>query len=154
MERSVVLIKPDALQRGLVGKIIDRLEQKGLKVLAVKMINLTDELLEKWYAHHKDKPFFPGLKVYMKQAPVIAMLWEGREAVATIRKIVGITRARDAEAGTIRGDFAMSQQYNLVHASENSEIAKEEERIMFSPSEICSWDKADYKNIYIKEELE
>ena len=91
------------------------------------MIGLDDMLLDEWYAHHKDKAFFPALKSYMKSYPVIAMLWEGVESVSTIRKIVGITKAREAEGGTIRGDFAMSQQYNLIHASENSEIAQKDE---------------------------
>src|SRR5258708_27790070 len=101
MERSVVLVKPDGVQRGLIGEIIHRFERKGLKLVAVKMISLEDELLDEWYAHHKDKPFFPKLKAYMKSYPVIAMLWEGTEAVSTIRKLVGVTKAREAESGTI-----------------------------------------------------
>lgn len=153
MERSVVLIKPDGLQRGLVGEVIHRFERKGLKLLAIKMISLDDSLLEEWYAHHKDKPFFAGLKSYMKSYPVVSMLWEGLEAVSAIRKLVGITKAREADAGTIRGDFAMSQQYNLIHASENAEIAKKEEELMFDPSEIFPWEKIDYSQIYIEEEL-
>lgn len=152
MERSVILVKPDGVQRGLIGEIIHRFERKGLKLVAIKMISLDDALLDEWYAHHKDKPFFPKLKVYMKSYPVIAMLWEGLEAVVTIRRMVGITKAREAEAGTIRGDFAMSQQYNLIHASENSEIAKREEKIMFEESEIFSWEKTNYTHIYIEEE--
>ena len=153
MERSVVLVKPDGVQRGLIGEIIHRFERKGLKLVAIKMIGLDDMLLDEWYAHHKDKAFFPALKSYMKSYPVIAMLWEGVESVSTIRKIVGITKAREAEGGTIRGDFAMSQQYNLIHASENSEIAKKEEKFMFIPSEVFSWEKSDYSHIYIDEEL-
>ena len=153
MERSVVLVKPDGVQRGLIGEIIHRFERKGIKLVAIKMIGLDDMLLDEWYAHHKDKAFFPALKSYMKSYPVIAMLWEGVESVSTIRKIVGITKAREAEGGTIRGDFAMSQQYNLIHASENSEIAKKEEKLMFDPSEIFSWEKTDYPHIYIDEEL-
>ncbi len=153
MERSVVLIKPDGLQRAFVGEVIKRIEQKGLKLVAIKMVALDDAILEEWYSHHKDKPFFTGLKNYMKSSPVVAMLWEGKEAVATIRKLAGITKARDAEAGTIRGDFAMSQQYNIVHASESSEIAKKEESLMFKPEEIFEWDKDDSKNIYLDNEL-
>jgi len=153
MERSVVLVKPDGVQRGLIGEIIHRFERKGLKLVAIKMIGLDDMLLDEWYAHHKDKAFFPALKSYMKSYPVIAMLWEGVESVSTIRKIVGITKAREAEGGTIRGDFAMSQQYNLIHASENSEIAQKEEKLMFIPSEVFSWEKSDYSHIYIDEEL-
>lgn len=153
MERSVILVKPDGLQRGVVGEIIHRFERKGLRLSGIKMLSLSDALLEEWYAHHKDKPFFPGLKEYMKTAPVVAMLWEGVEAVSTVRKIIGITKAREAEAGTIRGDFAMSQQYNLIHASETKEIAQKEEKLIFNPDEIFSWDKTDYKHIYLKEEL-
>lgn len=153
MERSVVLVKPDGLQRGLVGEIIHRFERKGLRLAGIKMIALSDSILDEWYAHHKDKAFFPGLKSYMKSYPVVAMLWEGLEAVSTVRKIIGITKAREAEPGTIRGDFAMSQQYNLIHASENSEIALKEEKLVFSDEEIFNWEKVDYSNIYIEEEL-
>lgn len=153
MERSVVLVKPDGLQRGVVGEIIHRFERKGLRLAGIKMLALDDALLDEWYAHHKDKSFFPSLKEYMKSAPVVAMLWEGVEAVSTVRKLIGITKAREAEAGTVRGDFAMSQQYNLIHASESKEIAEKEEKLIFSPSEIFSWDKTDYKHIYLKEEI-
>lgn len=153
MERSVVLVKPDGVQRGLIGEIIHRFERKGFKLLAIKMIGLDDALLDEWYAHHKDKSFFPALKSYMKSYPVVAMLWEGVDAVSTIRKIVGVTKAREAEPGTIRGDFGMSQQYNLIHASENAEIAKKEEKLMFESSEIFTWEKSDYSHIYVEEEL-
>jgi nucleoside-diphosphate kinase len=153
MEKTVVLVKPDGVQRGLIGEIIHRFERKGLKLSAIKMISLDDALLDEWYAHHKDKPFFPGLKSYMKSYPVVAMLWEGVGSVATVRKMIGITKARDAEPGTIRGDFAMSQQYNLVHASEDSEIAGREVAIMFDSSEIFEWDKKDQVHVYLEEEL-
>lgn len=153
MEKTVVLVKPDGVQRGLIGEIIHRFERKGLKLSAIKMISLDDALLDEWYAHHKDKPFFPGLKSYMKSYPIVAMLWEGAGSVATVRKMIGITKARDAEPGTIRGDFAMSQQYNLVHASENSEIAEREIKIMFSDSEIFEWEKKDRVHVYLEEEL-
>lgn len=152
MERSVVLVKPDGVQRSLIGEIIHRFERKGLHLVGLKMVSLSDALLDEWYAHHKDKPFFPGLKSYMKSYPVVAMLWEGVEAVVTIRKMVGVTKAREAEAGTIRGDFAMSQQYNLIHASESKEIAQREEKLMFDPSEIFNWDKKDCEHIYLEEE--
>lgn len=152
MEKSVVLVKPDGLQRGLVGEIIHRFERKGLRLSAIKMLSLTDAILDEWYAHHKDKAFFPNLKTYMKSYPVVAMLWEGLDAVGTIRKLTGITKAREAEAGTIRGDFAMSQQFNLIHASESVVIARKEEALIFDPAEVFSWEKADYKNIYFDEE--
>lgn len=153
MERSVVLVKPDGVQRGLVGEIISRFEKKGLKLSAAKMMMFNDSILNQWYAHHSDKPFFSSLKNYMKGAPVLAMLWEGEDVVATVRKMVGITLAREAEAGTIRGDFAMSQQYNLVHASESVEIAKKEQGLIFSKEEIFEWDKKDLQNIYLADEL-
>lgn len=150
MERSVILVKPDGLQRGLVGEIIHRFERKGLRLAAIKMLSLSDAILDEWYSHHKDKAFFPKLKSYMKSYPVVAMLWEGVEAVATARKMIGATRAREAEAGTIRGDFAMSQQYNLIHASETAEIARKEEALIFDPSEIFSYQLGDL--IYLDEE--
>src|SRR3989338_11690979 len=101
MERSVILVKPDGVQRGLIGEVIHRFERKGLKLVGLKMISLSDALLDEWYAHHKDKPFFGSLKSYMKSYPVVAMLWEGKEAVSAIRKLTGITKASDAEPGTI-----------------------------------------------------
>jgi nucleoside-diphosphate kinase len=153
MERTVVLVKPDGVQRGLIGEVIHRFERKGLKVVGLKMISLTDAILDEWYAHHKDKPFFTSLKDYMKSYPVIAILLEGKDVVTTVRKMIGITKARDAEPGTVRGDFAMSQQYNLVHASENAEIAKREEMLVFNRDEICDWHKKDLDHIYLKDEL-
>ncbi len=153
MERSVVLVKPDGVQRGLIGSIIHRFERKGLKLVGLKMISLSDAILDEWYAHHNDKPFFGGLKSYMKSYPVIAMLLEGKDVVVTIRKMIGITKARDAEPGTIRGDFAMSQQYNLIHASESVETAKKEEMLVFNKDEIFDWDKKDLQNIYLEDEM-
>ena len=153
MEQSVVLVKPDGVQRGLIGEIIHRFERKGLKLVGLKMISLSDALLDEWYAHHKDKPFFGSLKSYMKSYPVVAMLWEGKEAVSTIRQMVGVTLARKAEPGTIRGDFAMSQQYNLTHASENAEIAKKEKKLIFADTEIFEWEKIEYSQVYTWEEL-
>lgn len=152
MERSVVIVKPDGVQRGLIGEIIHRFERKGLKLVGIKMIALDDALLDEWYAHHKDKAFFPNLKAFMKSYPVVAMLWEGHDGVATIRKMTGVTKAREAEAGTIRGDFGMSQQYNLIHASENAEIAKSEEKLMFKDGEVFSWDKSSDIHVYLEEE--
>ncbi len=153
MEKTVVLVKPDGVQRGLIGEIIHRFERKGLKLSAIKMIAVDDALIDEWYAHHKDKPFFPGLKSYMMSYPIVAMVWEGAGVVSTVRKMIGITKARDAEPGTIRGDFAMSQQYNLVHASEDAEIAKREIKIMFSDSDIFEWDKSEEVHVYLEDEL-
>lgn len=152
MEQTVVLVKPDGVQRGLIGEIVSRFEHKGLKLSSIKMISLTDAILDEWYAHHKDKPFFPGLKSYMKSYPVIAMLWEGIDVVSTVRTMIGITKAREATPGTIRGDFAMSQQYNLIHASENLEAAEREKGIIFNENEIFDWQKVDEVHIYLEEE--
>jgi nucleoside-diphosphate kinase len=153
MERTVVLVKPDGVQRGVVGEIIHRFERKGMHLVGLKMIALEDALLDEWYAHHKDKPFFPGLKAYMKSYPVVAMLWQGVEVVETIRTMIGVTKARAALPGTIRGDFAMSMQYNLIHASENTEAAEKEIKLMFKKDEIFEWDKSDLKHVYIEDEL-
>lgn len=152
MERSVVIVKPDGVQRGLIGEIIHRFERKGLKLIGLKMIALDDALLDEWYAHHKDKAFFPNLKSFMKSYPVVAMLWEGIDGVATIRKMTGVTLSRNAEPGTIRGDFGMSQQYNLIHASESAEIAKREEELMFKKDEVFEWEKSDASHVYLPEE--
>ena len=153
MDRSVILVKPDGVQRGLIGEIIHRFERKGIKLVGLKMISLDDAVLDEWYVHHKDKPFFGSLKSYMKSYPVVAMLWEGKDSVSTVRKMIGITLAREADPGTIRGDFAMSQQYNLIHASESVEIARKEEKLIFNESEIFSWQKLDHSHVYTKEEM-
>ncbi|MBA3724702.1 MAG: nucleoside-diphosphate kinase [Candidatus Levybacteria bacterium] len=152
MEQTVVLVKPDGVQRGLIGEIVQRFERKGLKLAALKMISLNDALLEEWYVHHKDKPFFPGLKSYMKSYPVVAMLWEGIDAATTVRTMIGVTKAREAMPGTIRGDFAMSQQYNLIHASESPEAAERERAIMFNPEDTFDWEKVDNIHVYLDEE--
>jgi nucleoside-diphosphate kinase len=152
MERTIVLVKPDGVQRGLIGEIIHRFERKGLHLVGLKMVNLDDEILDEWYAHHKDKPFFAGLKSYMQSYPVVAMVWQGNGAIATVRKMIGITLAREAETGTIRGDFAMSQQYNLIHASENSEAAKKEINLIFKDGELFNWTKNDLEHVYTEEE--
>ena len=94
MERTVVLVKPDGVQRGLIGEIIHRFERKGLKLAALKMMNMTDEIIDEWYAHHKERPFFPALKEFMTSYPIVAMVWEGQEAASVIRKMIGITQAR------------------------------------------------------------
>ena len=152
MEKTVVLVKPDGVQRGLIGEIIHRFERKGLRLSALKMENLTDNLLDEWYSHHKDKSFFKGLKDYMMSYPVVAMVWEGADSVATVRKMIGITKAREAEVGTIRGDFAMSQQLNLIHASEDSEAAKREIGLLFREGEMHDWEKADLNYVYASDE--
>ena len=131
MERSLVFIKPDAFQRGLIGKIISRFEEKGLQLIGAKMMSLSDDMLDRHYSHLLTASFFPEIKTFMKSGPILAMCWEGADAVATIRTLCGITKAREAAPGTIRGDFAMSIQCNLVHASESLEAAAKELAMFF-----------------------
>ncbi|HET9946450.1 MAG TPA: nucleoside-diphosphate kinase [Patescibacteria group bacterium] len=153
MERTVVLIKPDGVQRGLIGEILHRFERKGLHLVGLKMMSLTDAVLDEWYQHHADKPFFPALKSYMMSYPIIAMVWEGMDAATTVRTMIGITKARDAAAGTIRGDFGMSQQFNLIHASESQEAAEKEIGLIFKEEELFPWVKLDLSQIYAESEL-
>ncbi len=153
MEQTVVLVKPDGVQRALIGEIIHRFERKGLHLVGLKMMSLSDDVLESWYEHHKDKPFFPNLKSYMQSSPITAMVWEGIDACLTVRAMIGITKARDAAPGTIRGDFGMSQQLNLIHASESPDAARKEIGLIFSKEELFPWRKLDLSQIYSEEEL-
>ena len=139
MQRTVVLLKPDTLQRGLVGEIISRFERKGLKLVGLKMMTASDALLEEHYAHHKDKPFFVGLKKFMSSSPIVCLLWEGIDAVAVARKMAGATNSRDAELGSVRGDFSMSTSANVIHVSDSEASAKEEETRFFEKDEIFDW---------------
>jgi nucleoside-diphosphate kinase len=151
-ERTLILIKPDALQRNLLGEIVGRFERKGLKIVGMKMITLNDVLLEAHYAHHKDKPFFGDLKAFMKSSPVVAMVLEGVEAISAVRLLVGPTKGSAADAGSIRGDLSMSTQANLVHASDSPENADAEVKRFFSPDEIFGYKKVDFAFIYGSEE--
>ncbi|MFH2019573.1 MAG: nucleoside-diphosphate kinase [bacterium] len=154
MQRTVVLVKPDGLQRGLIGQIIGRFERKGLKLVGLKMMRLNDEVLDTWYAHHKDKPFFKTLKEFMTWTPIVAMVWEGQEAVSTVRKIVGVTKGYEAEAGSIRGDFGMSGSQNLIHASDEPGNAEKEIGLVFSMDELFEYENVTACLIYGKEERE
>jgi nucleoside-diphosphate kinase len=153
MENTVVLVKPDAIQRGLVGEILTRFERKGLKLSGIKMLTLSDEILDEWYAHHRDKGFFADLKAYMMWTPIVAMVWEGLDSVTAVRKIVGTTKGREAEAGSIRGDFGMSGQQNLIHASDSVENAKKEIGLLFGKDEVFSYVSASDTLVYSKEEI-
>jgi len=148
MDRTLVLLKPDSLQRGLVGEITHRFEAKGIKIVGLKMMRVADALVEEHYAHHKDKPFFAGLKAFMQSSPLVAMVLEGVEVVPTARKMAGITKSRDAEPGTIRGDFGMSIQANLIHVSENEAAAKEEIGRFFTEEELFDYQRPFDANIY------
>jgi len=154
MERTLILLKPDALQRNLLGQIIVRFENKGLKVVGLKMMKLSDALLSEHYSHHKDKPFFKDLLNFMESAPVIAIILEGIEAVNTVRILCGPTSGRKADVGSIRGDFSMSGQHNIIHASDSSETATKEIQRFFKEEEIFEYQKMDLDAIYAKEELE
>ncbi len=138
--RTAVLVKPDGLQRGLIGEIISRFERKGLKLVGLKMVVLSDEQLSDWYAEHKDKGFFGDLKSFMGSMPIVAMAWEGIDAVPVVRKLVGTTLGREAEGGSIRGDFGMSQQFNLIHASSSVEDGIREIAIVFGKDEIFQYE--------------
>ena len=152
LEQSVILIKPDGLQRGLLGEVIQRFERKGLKLAGLKMMRLTDKILDEWYAHHKDKGFFDELKNFMKSSPIVAMLWEGIEAVDVVRKLVGTTLGREAEAGSIRGDFSISQQLNLIHASDGIENAEREKKLIFEKQDVFEWESEAMCLYYSQEE--
>lgn len=151
-EKTLVLIKPDAVQRGLIGKIIERIEQKGLKIVGLKMMPLDEVLLKEHYSHHADKPFFEGIKNFMMSSPVVALVVEGLEASSAVRIIAGSTKSREANAGTIRGDFAMSIQSNVVHTSEDSEHAKKEVERFFAEEELFNYGRCDYTVMYADDE--
>lgn len=153
MEQTLIMLKPDAIQRGLIGKIISRFEERGLKIVAMKMVKLEKKILEEHYAHLKDKPFFPRLVEFMSAAPVLLFIVEGKDAVEVGRKMCGVTNARNAEPGTIRGDFAMSTQCNLIHASDNRERAEKEIKMFFTPEEIFSYERALEKFLYADDEI-
>ena len=147
-ERSLIILKPDALQRGLVGEIFHRFERKGLKIIGLKMMQLEDVALDAHYAHHKDKPFFDSLKKFMKSAPVGLVALSGINAIRAIRLVVGPTTGYEAEAGSIRGDFAMSGQSNIVHASDSAETAEQEIKRFFKPHELFDYQKPDFPWLY------
>lgn len=151
-ERTLVLIKPDGIQRGLVGEITQRFEKKGLKLVGMKMMSLDEAVLREHYAHIADKPFFPGVSKFMQSSPVVAMCLEGLDVVDTVRRITGITKAREAEAGSIRGDFAMSVSCNVIHASDSIENAQAEVKRFFNPDDIYSYDKSEYLHVYGEDE--
>lgn len=152
IERTLVLIKPDAIQRGLIGEIISRFEKKGLKIAGVKMMSLDEAVLREHYAHIADKPFFSGVSKFMMSSPVIAVCIEGLECTEAVRRITGITKARSAEAGSIRGDFAMSQSCNVIHASDTVENAEKEVARFFKKDELFTYNKSEYEHVYNDEE--
>ncbi len=136
MQRTLVIVKPDGVQRALTGKIIARFEERGLKVIALKLVQVDRALAEKHYAVHQGKFFYEGLVSYITSSPVVVMVLEGHEAIGAVRKMVGATRPWEADAGTIRGDYALMGLRNLVHASDAPETAASEIALWFTPEEI------------------
>ena len=137
IQKSFVMMKPDAVQRRLMGKIFSRFEDKGLQVIAVKLIQIDEDLAKTHYGEHAEKPFFPSLVEYITSSPSLAMVIKGEEAISTIRKIVGATNPLEADLGTIRGDFAMDMGRNIIHASDSPASAEREIGLFFDEDEIC-----------------
>lgn len=150
-EQVLIIVKPDAIQRGLLGEITTRFERKGLKIVGMKMIALEDALLEAHYAHIADKPFFAGIKAFMKASPVVVMVLSGINAVSATRILVGPTKGFDADAGSIRGDLSLSIQSNVVHSSDSVENGKAEVARFFKPEELFAYKKFDFDYIYADE---
>lgn len=153
MERTFLAIKPDAVQRGLVGEIISRFERKGFKLVGLKIMNVTREMAETHYGEHKEKPFFGGLVDFITSSPVVAMAWEGDNVVATARTMMGATNPKDSAPGTIRGDFAVDMGRNVIHGSDSVESAKRELGIFFKEEELLdNWCRATEGWVYEKPE--
>lgn len=144
MQRTLVILKPDAVQRGLVGPILARFEAKGLKLLAMKLARVDQATARKLYAPHKGKEFYEPLLRFITGAPVVLAVLEGKEAVAITRKLLGATFGPDADPGTIRGDFGMSRRFNLVHGSDSTESAETEIGLFFDEEELLDWEPADW----------
>lgn len=143
MQRTLILLKPDAVQRRLVGDIVQRFERKGLRLAGLKLTQVSRELAEKHYAVHKGKPFYESLLSFLTSGPTVALVWEGREAVAVCRSLMGVTDGAKSAPGTIRGDFALSVQNNLVHGSDSLENAATEIALWFKPDELVTFTATD-----------
>lgn len=141
LERTLVLIKPDGVQRGLMGEIITRLERRGLRLAAAKFVQVSRDLAERHYAVHQGKPFYEGLLKYITSSPVMAMVWEGPNAIAAVRQTMGATRPTEAVPGSVRHDFGLVIGLNLTHASDSAATAEEEVALWFQPSELVTWER-------------
>ena len=148
MQQTFLAIKPDGVQKALIGKIISRLEEKGFKLIGLKLMKVTNELAEKHYGEHKDKPFFKGLVNFITSGPIVAMVWEGKNIISSLRRMMGKTNPLDAELGTIRGDFAIDIGRNVVHGSDSEESAKREIALFFKEQELVKWEQDIQKWIY------
>lgn len=139
VERTLILFKPDAVQRRLCGKLLSRIEDRGLRIVGLKMLQVTPELSKKHYAEHVSKPFYPHLESFITSGPIVALAVEGPEAIRVMRETMGKTNSRDAATGTIRGDYSVSRQMNLIHGSDGPEAATRELALYFQPGELISW---------------
>jgi len=148
MQHTYVMVKPDGVQRGLVGEIISRIEKRGFKIIALKMYTITDEIAREHYAEHEEKPFFQSLIDFITSGPSVSMVIEGKQAVAVIRAMVGVTNPQEAASGTIRGDFGLETGRNIIHASDSNESAKREMAIHFKQSETSNYSRIDEQWLY------
>ena len=148
LERTLIIIKPDGIQRHLVGRIIKRLEQKGLKLVAAKLLQISEDLARQLYYVHRDKPFYEGIVRYLSSAPALVMVWQAQGAIDMTRKMMGATFGLEAEPGTIRGDFSCSNRYNLIHGSDSPKSAEREIGLFFSDKEIIDYKLADEQWLY------
>ncbi|MFS8798538.1 nucleoside-diphosphate kinase [Synechococcus sp. R60.3] len=148
MERTFIAIKPDGVQRGLVGTIIQRLESRGYQLVGLKLVQVSQELAEAHYAEHKERPFFHSLVKFITSGPVVAMVWQGKGVIAAARKLIGKTNPLEAEPGTIRGDFGIDIGRNLIHGSDGVETAQREIALWFDESELVSWTPVTQSWIY------
>ncbi len=151
MERTFVALKPDAVQRGLIGEIIGRFERKGFKLVGLKLLQVTRAMAEEHYGEHQGKPFFAGLVDFITSSPVVAMAWEGDNVVESVRKMMGATNPKESAPGTLRGDFAVDLGRNVVHGSDSPASAERELKIFFRPEELlCDWSRTTEGWIYEK----
>ncbi len=141
MERTLILVKPDGVQRGLMGEIVSRFERRGLKLLGMKFMQMSEELARRHYAVHEGRPFYEGLVAYITSGPILAMVWEGNEAVVAARNTIGATKPAEAASGTIRGDFGMEVGRNLVHGSDSAENGLKEAALFFAEDELVDWNR-------------
>lgn len=148
MERTLIILKPDAVQRGLVGQILTRFENKGLQVVGMKLMQISTKLAETHYEPHRGKPFYAGLVKFMTSSPVVVLAIEGRDAIAICRKMMGATFGSKAEPGTIRGDFGVSNSFNLIHGSDSPESAQRELGLFFQAGELLEWQPASRGWVY------
>ena len=148
MEKTFIMVKPDGVQRGLIGDIVRRFEQKGFKLVGAKLMQISEQLAEQHYAEHKERPFFGELVEFITSGPVFAMVWEGENVISTARTMIGATNPQEANPGSIRGDFGVTVGKNIIHGSDSKESAEREINLFFKEDELIAYDKQDYDWIY------